>query len=74
MEPDERRFRFLEQFRLSVTWSADGVSIFWRGRPVPGMPGAYHPITSGKTLEEATDRAIERWERKHDKPFRPENG
>lgn len=38
MRPDDERFRFLAEFRLSVTWSVDGASIFWRGRDRPGQP------------------------------------
>jgi hypothetical protein len=69
MPSDEDRFRFLDRYRLSLTWSNDGVSIFWRGQDQPGMPGGFYPIARGKTLGEATDAAIERWERKHGRKF-----
>lgn len=74
MRSDEERFRFLEQFKLSVTWSNDGVSIFWRGRDQPGQPGQYFPVTSGKTLGDAVDQAIARWERKHGRRFGAPDG
>jgi hypothetical protein len=73
MRSDEERFRFLEQFKLSTTWSNDGVSIFWRGRDSPGQPGQYFPVASGRTLEDAVDQAIARWEKKHGQPYRPTN-
>jgi hypothetical protein len=65
MRSDEERFRFLEKFRLSLTWSNDGVSIHWRGIDRPGQPGAFYPVASGRTLAEATDIVIAKWERKH---------
>ena len=65
MYTDEQRFRFMEEHKLSVTWYDDGASIFWRGRAEPGKPGAYFPVSRGRTLEEAIDTAIARWERQH---------
>lgn len=65
MRTAESRLRFLNQFHLSFTWANDGCSIYWRGQDRPGMPGGFHPIAAGKDLDEATDAAIERWERKH---------
>jgi len=65
MRTDEERLRFIEKFQLSVTWHDDVATIFWRGRPSPGQPGGYHEISKGKTLAEATDAAIERYNRKH---------
>ena len=65
MRTDEERLRFIEKFQLSVTWHDDVATIFWRGRASPGQPGGYHEITKGKTLAEATDAAIERYNRKH---------
>lgn len=56
---------------LSVTWYDDGASIFWRGRAQPGQPGAYHPVSRGRTLEEAIDKAIARWERQHGRALSP---
>ena len=65
MRTDEERLRFIEKFQLSVTWHDDVATIFWRGRASPGQPGGYHEISKGKTLAEATDAAIERYNRKH---------
>lgn len=66
---DADRFRFFAEYRLSVTWTEDSVSVFWRGRPAPGQPGAYFPISTAPTLREAVDLVIERWERKHKRRF-----
>jgi hypothetical protein len=65
MRTDEERLRFIEKFQLSVTWHDDVATIFWRGRASPGQPGGYHEISKGKTLAEATDAAIKRYNRKH---------
>jgi hypothetical protein len=55
----------MAEHQLSVTWYDGGASIFWRGRAKPGQPGAYHPVSSGSSLEEAIDNAIARWEQQH---------
>lgn len=69
MRTDAERFRFLEEFKLSVTRTNDGASIYWRGQDEPGKPGGFYSIASGRTLEEAVDNAIARWERKHGRKF-----
>jgi hypothetical protein len=71
MPTNEERFRFLAQFRLSVTWNNDSVSLMWRGTDRPGHPGQYRPIANAPTLEEAVDVAIARWERKYRKKYVP---
>jgi hypothetical protein len=68
---DAERFHFLEAHKLSVTFTNDGASIYWRGKDEPGKPGGFYPIASGPTLQVAVDRAISRWERKHRASFRP---
>ena len=65
MRSDEERLRVIEKFQLSVTLHDDLATIFWRGRASPGQPGGYHEISRGKTLAEATDAAIQRYNRKH---------
>jgi hypothetical protein len=35
----------------------------WEGSP------PYFPVSSGKTLEEAADEAIDRWEKKYNRRF-----
>jgi hypothetical protein len=71
MPTDAERFRFLAEHKLSVTWTNDGASIFWRGKDEPGKPGVYFPVASARTLEEAVDAAIARWERKQAKLRKP---
>ena len=65
MRSDEERLRVIEKFQLSVTLHDDLATIFWRGRASPGQPGGYHEISKGKTLAEAADATIERYNRKH---------
>lgn len=69
MTDHDRRFRFLAQFELSLTWNDGQPTLFWRGRASPGQPGGYFEIAKGATLEEAVDRAIDRWEKKHKRGF-----
>lgn len=65
---NESRFRFLEEHQLSITWYDNGASISWREqKPAPGRTAGYRPVARARTLAEAVDQAIERWERKHGK-------
>lgn len=67
---DSDRFRFLEEHQLSITWYDGGPSITWREKyPEPGSAAGYRPIARAKTLTEAVDIAITRWEKKHGKPW-----
>jgi hypothetical protein len=66
MPSDAERFRFLAKFRLHVAFHADHVTLMWQERVLHWEASPpYYPVASGKTLEEATDTAIERWEKKH---------
>jgi hypothetical protein len=66
MPSDSERFRFLAKFRLHVTFPADHVTLMWQEKVQHWEASPpYYPVASGKTLEDATDAAIERWERKH---------
>ena len=65
MRTDAERFAFLQEHRLSVTVTNDGVSIYWRGKDEAGKPGGFYSIASGPTLAAAVDAAMLRWERKH---------
>lgn len=67
---DDSRFHFLAEHKLSITWYDGGPSLTWREeRPQPGKAAGYLPISRGKSLEEAVDLAIDRWERQHGKPW-----
>ena len=62
---NSERFRFLDEHQLSITWNDDAASIFWRGKAQPGQPGAYYPLATAKTLAEAIDSVIARYNRKY---------
>jgi hypothetical protein len=66
MHSDAERWRFITQFRLHVSWHSDHVTLMWQRR-VEHLEASppYFPVASGKTLEEATDAAIARYNRKH---------
>lgn len=66
MPSDAERFRFIAKFRLHVAFHADHVTLMWQERVLHWEASPpYYPISSGKTLEEATDAAIARYNRKH---------
>jgi hypothetical protein len=66
MPTDAERFRFISKFRLHVSWHSDQVTLMgqqkvqhWEASP-PDFE-----VASRKTLEKATDSAIERYNRNH---------
>ena len=64
--PDAKRFRFIANFRLHVSWHADHVTLMWQERVQRWEASPpYYPVGSGETLETATDSAIARYNRKH---------
>jgi hypothetical protein len=66
MSSDAERFRFLAKFRLHVAFHDDHVSLLWQEKVKHWEASPpYYPVASGKTLEEATDTAIARYNRKH---------
>jgi hypothetical protein len=66
MPSDAERFRFLAKFRLHLTFHADHVTLMWQEKVLHWEASPpYYPVASGKTLEEATDAAIARYNRKH---------
>jgi hypothetical protein len=71
MPTDEERFLFIAEFKLSIGWSDDGATLFWTGKPLPGQPGRLFVVAKGLTLDEATNAAIGRWEKKHKKRWSP---
>jgi hypothetical protein len=64
---DAERWRFLADHGLTLHTDGGfyGYMIHWCRTAGPGEPPKFHPVSNGKTAEEAIDRAIERWERKH---------
>jgi hypothetical protein len=72
MPSDAERFRFISKFRLNVSWHADHVTLMWQEKVQHWEASPpYYPVASGPTLAEATDAAIERWEKKHRKLYSP---
>jgi hypothetical protein len=66
MPSDAERFRFLAKFRLHVAFHDDHVTLMWQKKVQHWEASPpYFEVASGKTLEDATDAAIARWERKH---------
>ncbi len=66
MPTDAERFRFLAKFHLHVTFHYEHVTLMWRGTVQHWEASPpYYPVASGKTLEDATDAAIARYNRKH---------
>jgi hypothetical protein len=66
MPSDAERFRFLAKFRLHVAFHADHVTLMWQKKVQHWEASPpYFEVASGKTLEEATDAAIARYNRKH---------
>jgi hypothetical protein len=66
MPTDAERFQFIARFRLHVAFHADHVTLMWQKRVEHWEASPpYYAVASGKTLEDATDAAIERYNRKH---------
>jgi hypothetical protein len=67
MPTDAERWRFLADHALTLhTDGGDyGYLVRWCRTAGPGQPPKFYPVSNGKTAEEAIDRAIERYERKH---------
>lgn len=66
MPSDAERFQFIEKFRLHVSFHSDHVALMWQAKVQHWEASPpYYEVASGKTLAEATDAAIARWERKH---------
>jgi hypothetical protein len=66
MPSDAERFRFLAKFRLHVSFHDAHVTLMWQEKVQHWEASPpYYPVASGKTLEDATDAAIARYNRKH---------
>jgi hypothetical protein len=63
---DAERFRFIAKFRLHVSFHDDHVALMWQEKVQHWEASPpYYPIASGKTLADATDAAIARYQHKH---------
>ena len=70
MPSDAERFRFIAKFRLHVSFHDDHVTLMWQQKVQHWEASPpYYPVADGKTLEDATDAAIARWEKKHKKQY-----
>jgi hypothetical protein len=64
---EAERWRFLADHQLTLhTDGGDyGYMVHWCRTAGPGQPPRFYPVSNGTTAEEAIDRAIERFNRKH---------
>ena len=67
MPSDAERWRFLSDHQLTLhTDGGDyGYMVHWCRTAGPGEPPRFYPVSNGKTAEEAIDRAMDRYDRKH---------
>lgn len=67
MPTDAERWRFLADHMLTLHTDGGhyGYMVHWCRTAGPGEPSRFYPVSNGKTAEEAIDRAIERYNRKH---------
>lgn len=67
MPTDAERWRFLADHALTLhTDGGDyGYMVHWCRTGGPGEPSKFYPVSNGKSAEEAIDRAMERYYRKH---------
>jgi hypothetical protein len=62
---DADRFRFLATHKLTLHTNGEHYMVHYCRTQGPGMPPIYYPVSNGGSAEEAIDRAIERYNRKH---------
>jgi hypothetical protein len=67
MPTDAERWRFLADHGLTLhTDGGDyGYMVHWCRTAGPGQPPKFYPVANGTTADEAIDRAMERYYRKH---------
>jgi len=65
MPSDAERFRFVAEHRLTLHTDGGDYLVHWCRTSGPGQPPKFYPVSNGRTAEEAVDRAIERYNRKH---------
>jgi hypothetical protein len=71
MPSDSERWRFLADHGLTLhTDGGDyGYMVHWCRTAGPGQPPKFYPVSNGITADEAIDRAMERYYRKHGDPL-----
>ena len=65
MPSDAERWRFLADHKLTLHTDGGLYMVHWCRTSGPGQPPKFFPISNGTTAEEAVDRAIARYKRKH---------
>lgn len=72
MPTDAERWRFLADHALTLHTDGGhyGYMVHWCRTAGPGQPPKFYPVSNGKTPEEAIDRAMLRYHRKHGLPDR----
>jgi hypothetical protein len=68
MPTDAERWRFLADHKLTLHTDGGDYVVHWCRTAGPGQPPKFYPVSNGRTAEEAIDRAIERYYRKHGRP------
>ena len=68
MLTDDERWRFLADHKLTLHTDGGDYLVHWVRTGGPGEAPKFFPVSNGGTAEEATDRAIERYYRKHGRP------
>jgi hypothetical protein len=64
MRTDEEQFLTIAGFNLSIVWFDDGATLFCNERVAPPAQQAV-AVAKGPTLDNATNAAVGRRERKH---------
>lgn len=68
MPSDAERWRFLADHKLTLHTDGGDYLFHWCRTSGPGEPPKFYRVSNGRTAEEAIDRAIERYYRKHGYP------
>ena len=73
MPSDAERWRFLADHELTPHTDG-GITATWCtgfGSAGPGPSPDFHPVSNGATADEAIDRAMERYNGKHERTIHP---
>lgn len=73
MRTDADRWRFLADNSLALGRFKGGCFVVhFQPAARPDAPSNFYPVATAATPDEAIDAAIERWERKHRRRWKPE--
>jgi hypothetical protein len=62
---DAERWRFVADHKLTLHTDGGDYLVHWCRTSGLGEPPKFYPVSTGRTPEEAVDRAIEGYNRKH---------